>query len=111
AEQFRKIAIAYNKASPGKRKSLTAEDLKEFLKKDGESDALLISPRDGKPIVIVPGFSPNLEPKDDEQSIVAYEQTGADGKRMTVDIRGTVVLVTDEEFAEIKFVGGHQPAR
>ena len=32
------------------------------------------------------------------------------GKRMTVDVRGTVVIVTDDEFAKIKFVGGHKPA-
>ena len=49
-------------------------------------------------------------PADDEQLIVAYEQTGVNGKRMTVDVRGTVVIVTDEEFAKIKFVGGHKPA-
>ena len=60
-------------------------------------------------MVIVPGFSPDQQPGDDEQSIVAYEQDGVDGKRLTVDIRGTVVFVTDEEFAQIKFVGGHKP--
>ena len=27
---------------------------------------------------------------------------------MTVDIRGTVVIVTDDEFAKIKFAGGHR---
>ena len=42
--------------------------------------------------------------------IVAYEQTGVNGKRMTVDVRGTVVIVTDDEFAKIKFAGGHKPA-
>ena len=115
ADQFRKVAVAYNQAAGRARKSkdraITAEDLKPFLKDHGDPDALLISPLDGKPIVIVPGVNPGAEPGDDEQMIVAYERDGVNGKRITVDIRGTVVIVDADEFAKIKFVGGHQPAR
>jgi hypothetical protein len=110
ADQFRQIAVAYNQAAQkGGRRSLTAEDLKPFLKSHGDPDALLISPRDGKPIVIVPGVSPGSPQDDDDRMIVAYEQTGVNGKRVTVDIRGTVVIVSDDEFAQIKFPGGHTP--
>ncbi len=48
-------------------------------------------------------------PAADEQSIVAYEQKGVNGKRMMVDVRGMVHTVTEQEFAKIKFVGGHKP--
>lgn len=111
ADQFKQIVAAYNQAFRAKRRSPTADDLKPFLKQYGDPDKLLTSARDGKPLVIVPGFSPNLPAGDDEMSIIAYEQTGADGKRMTADIRGTIVFYTDAEFANLKFVGGHQPAR
>jgi hypothetical protein len=110
AEQMRKIAAAYNKAFQAKRRSPTADDLKPFLKQQGgDPDALLTSPRDGKSLVIVPGFTPDLTPAEGEQSIIAYERVGMDGKRMTVDIRGTVVLASDDEFTQIRFVGGHRP--
>jgi hypothetical protein len=109
ADQFRRIAAAYNQAAQRSRGPVTANDLKQFLKGNGDPDALLVSPRDGQPIVIVPGVSSNME-QGDEQMIVAYEQTGVDGKRVTVDIRGTVGVVSDKEFAQIKFVGGHRPA-
>ncbi len=110
ADQFRRIAVAYNKAAQKKRgKGVTAEDLKPFLKEDGDPDKVLVSPLDGKPIVIVPGVTSGTDLGDDEQAIVAYEQTGVNGKRMTVDIRATVVIMSDDEFAQVKFVGGHKP--
>jgi hypothetical protein len=111
ADQFRKVAVAYNQAAQKKRSGpVSAETLKPFLKEHGDPDAMLVSPLDGKPIVIVPGITASMEPADDEQMIVAYEQQGVNGKRMTVDIRGTVVIVEDDDFAKIKFVGGHKPA-
>jgi hypothetical protein len=110
ADQFRRVAIAYNQAAGRKRKVSSADDLKPFLKEHGDPDTLLVSPLDGKPIIIVPGIIPGTEPGDDEQMIVAYEREGVNGKRMTVDIRGTVVIVSADDFAQIKFAGGHQPA-
>ena len=110
ADQFRKVAVAYNQAAQRKRGPVSADDLKPFLKDQGNPDAMLVSPLDGKPIVIVPGVTPGMEPADDERMIVAYEQAGVSGQRMTVDIRGTVALVSDKDFAKIKFVGGHTPA-
>jgi hypothetical protein len=110
ADQFRKVAVAYNQAAGRKRQVNSADDLKPFLKEHGDPDALLVSPLDGKPIVVVPGITPGTAPADDEQMIVAYEREGVNGKRMTVDIRGTVVIVSADDFAQIKFAGGHQPA-
>jgi hypothetical protein len=108
---FQKIGAAYNRAYQAKGKPpSSAKDLKPYLKDvgGGGKDALL-SPNDGKPIVIVPGVAMDATPAEGERSIVAYEQTGVNGKRMMVDIRGMVHFVTDKEFATIKFVGGHKP--
>jgi hypothetical protein len=110
ADQFRKVAVAYNQAAQKTGRPVTADSLKPFLKVHGNPDAMLVSPLDGKPIVIVPGITSDMEQGDDEQLIVAYEQQGVNGKRMTVDIRGTVVIVPDDAFAQIKFGGGHKPA-
>src|SRR5687767_2160844 len=60
-EQIRKVGTAYMKAHQAKRRSPTAEELKPYLKQHGDPDKLLTSPRDGKPWVIVPGFSPDVE--------------------------------------------------
>ena len=110
-EQLKKVGTAYNKAYQAKGRSPTAEEIKPYLKQYGDPDALLISPRDGKPLVLVPGFAPDTEPTGGEQPIIVYEQSGADGKRITVDSRGTIVFFTDSEFAKLKFVGGHRPER
>ena len=109
ADQFRKVSAAYNQAYQKLRRPPQANDLKPFLQQVGNADALLVSPRDSKPLVIV-SFAPDAERAEDERSIVAYEQVGMDGKRMTVDIRGTVVLEKDADFANLKFAGGHTPA-
>ena len=109
ADQFRKVAVAYNQAA-GRKKSVTsADDLKPFLKEHGNPEELLVSPLDGKPIVIVPNVDPRAAPGDDEEMIVAYEAEGVKGKRMTVDVRGTVVIVSNSDFAKMKFAGGHRP--
>jgi hypothetical protein len=110
AKQLSKVAEAYKQASQKTRRPVTADDLKPFLKKQGDPDALLTSPLDGKPLVIVPGVTQDTPQAAGERAIIIYEQTGVNGKRMTVDVRGTVGFVTDAEFATIKFVGGHQPA-
>jgi hypothetical protein len=109
---FQRIGAAYNQAYQAKRKPpASANDLRPFLKQPSGGPDPLVSPRDGRPVVVVPGIAPDVRPaSDDEQMIVAYEQTGMDGTRLMVDVRGMVHTVTDKEFAEIKFAGGHRPA-
>jgi hypothetical protein len=110
AKHFQKIATAYNRAAQARGKPpSSADDLRRYLKKETGGKGPLVSPNDGKPVVIVPGVAMDAPPAEGEQSIVAYEQTGVNGKRMMVDIRGMVHVVSDEEFAKIKFVGGHRP--
>jgi hypothetical protein len=106
------IGAAYNRAYQAKRKPpASANDLKPYLKQEPGAPDPLVSPRDGQPVVIVPGIAMDVRPaSDDEQMIVAYEKDGVNGKRMTVDVRGTIVTYSAEEFAKLKFAGGHQPA-
>jgi hypothetical protein len=107
---FQRIGTAYNRAYQANRKPpSSANDLKPFLKEAGGGGDALLSPNDGKPVVIVPGVAMDAPPEEGARSIVAYEQTGVNGKRMMVDVRGMVHTVSDEEFAKIKFVGGHRP--
>jgi len=41
--------------------------------------------------------------------IIAYEKTGAGGKRAVTDIRGRPMTVPDEDFSKLRFVGRHKP--
>ena len=106
------IGAAYNRAYQAKRKPpASANDLKPYLKQEPGAADPFVSPRDGQPIVVVPGIAIDVRPaSDDEQMIVAYERNGVGGKRLTVDVRGTIVTYTAEEWAKLKFAGGHQPA-
>lgn len=107
---FQKIGAAYNRAYQTNRKPpASLDDLKPFLKQEPGGPDPLVSPNDRKPVVIVPGVVMDAPPEQGVRSIVAYEQTGVNGKRMMVDVRGMVHTVTDQEFAEIKFAGGHKP--
>ena len=79
-----------------------------FLKTHGESISSLVSPRDNKPIVLVP-FVPDNRLAEGEEPILAYEAEGVNGERMVVDSRGLVRVVKADDFARIKFAGGHKP--
>lgn len=62
----------------------------------GGVDGLLKSPRDEQPFVIV--YGKRVAPKDSPNTPwAAYEQTGVDGKRMAVQVRGQVVELTADE--------------
>jgi len=108
ADMFRKVATAYMKAYQAKRKPPVPDDLKPFLKEHGDTVSSLVSPRDNKPIVLVP-FVPDNKLAEGEEPIVAYEAEGANGERMLVDSRGLVRVEKDADFARIKFAGGHKP--
>lgn len=108
SEVFAKVPPAYMQAYREKKKPPTPDDLKPFLKKHGDTVASLVSPRDGKPIVLVP-FVPDEKLGPGEEAILAYEAEGLNGERMLVDSRGTIRLVKPDEFAAIKFAGGYKP--
>jgi hypothetical protein len=108
ADIFAKLPPAYMQAYQAKKKPPTLDDLKPFLKRHGATIASLVSPRDNKSIVLVP-FVPDKKLAPGEQSILAYEAEGVNGERMLVDSRGMIRLEKAEDFARIKFAGGHQP--
>jgi hypothetical protein len=105
---FKKVATAYMQAYQAKKKPPTPDDLKPFLKTEGESISSLVSPRDNKPIRLVP-FVPDNRLAEGEEPILAYEAEGVNGERMLVDSRGLVRVVKADDFARIKFAGGHKP--
>jgi hypothetical protein len=64
------------------------------------------STRDGEEYVVVWGLQLESVPAD---TIIAYERTGVDGKRMVISRDGVAKAVTKEEFADLKFPKGHKP--
>jgi hypothetical protein len=66
----------------------------------------LISKRDGEEFVIVWNVNLNNTPAD---TIVAYERTGVDGKRMVVSANANVREVSADEFSQLKFPKGSTP--
>ena len=71
----------------------------EWFKEVGVSDVdeLFTSERDGQPIVVVYGERPAGMAKD----VIAYEQTGVDGKRMVGFDLGNVEEVDETRFREL----------
>ena len=66
-----------------------------------------VSPNDGQPYVVMWGRDPTRGgpgPVKGMWSIVAHEQTGANGMRAVADMRGLATTVTDEEFAKLTFI-------
>ena len=64
------------------------------------------STRDGKVYAVVWGLKVDSLPED---TIIAYEREGVDGKRMVMPISGEPREVTEEEFAQIDFPKSHKP--
>jgi hypothetical protein len=64
------------------------------------------STRDGEEYVVVWGLQLGALPAD---TIIAYERTGVDGKRMVINRDGVAKEVSKEEFAGLKFPKGHKP--
>jgi hypothetical protein len=83
------------------------DDLKKILAPlSDDPGQYLRSKRDGQDFIIIWGLNLDAIPPDE---IVAYEQTGANGKRMVVTATAQVREVTAEEFATLKFPKDHQP--
>ena len=73
------------------------EELKQ--RKIDNLDQLLKSPRDGQPFIVV--YGKRIAPTDTPGTVwAAYEQTGIDGIRMAVRVRGGVDLLQPEQFAK-----------
>lgn len=61
---------------------------------------LLQSPRNGEPLTVFYGSSVK-PPAEGGFPWIAYETSAIDGKRLIVNARGSVVLVSDQEFSQL----------
>src|SRR5579864_5125271 len=91
------ISLAYNRATDKLgRPPKDLDELKPFLKELGDPDAILRSPHDGLPYVIL--FGRNIRKVDVmPPPIIVYEQQGANGMRYVLTAMG-VQPMSDEEF-------------
>lgn len=108
--RLRRIAQAYDMAIElGGRPPKDAEALKRYFKEIGateDADAVLYSPRDAQPYVIL--FGAPLD-ANQRRTILAYEQEGAQGKRYVLTLSRDIQVLTDGEFAGAPFAQGHKP--
>lgn len=112
---LRQIARAYEVHISGtKRPPKQMSDLEQIiadLHAAGLNDApadVLNSSRDGKPYVVIMGV--NLDETAGSQDVLAYEQTGSEGKRYVITVSRDVRVLTEEEFKNASFAMGHKPA-
>jgi hypothetical protein len=83
-----------------------ADDLKSHLQAGEDLKALLVSPNDSQPYVIVWGTKMVSPP--DPSVVMAYERAGANGYRRVLTPTGTR-MVADADFARCVFPPGHKP--
>jgi hypothetical protein len=91
------------------RTPASLDELKPVLKEFGDPEKIILSSRDGQPYVLVGGLDISRVPSGGVLPVVAYERKGIDGKRQVVDLRGTIRLLTPEEFKLLKFPPSHKP--
>jgi hypothetical protein len=109
-ERLARIGRAYLAAC--KRLDRAPKDISELKPElKDEPDDVLRSPTDRSEFVITWGVDfRKLQPRPgDPFTVVAYEQTGADGERYVLRIPFSVVLMTNDEFAKASFPPGHRP--
>jgi len=84
------------------------DDLRGYLTARGRNpDEMRVSPNDGQPYVVMWGADPTRGGGGNPKGlfrIVAHEQTGKGGMRAVADTRGLAATLTDEEFAQLKFI-------
>ncbi len=109
---LRKIGQAYELASDLRhRPPHDANDLRRFFKElgvRGDPDQVLRSPRDGQPYVIL--FGAALDAKG-SQTILAFEQQGAEGRRYVLTLARGVKLLTQGEFDRATLAQGYAPKK
>jgi hypothetical protein len=98
------VGLAYRDASAALRRGpASAEELAPFLKKYGDPDQVLVSPNDGQPYHIVWGLIPSRPDKRFQtQRLLAYEESGKDGKRYALDCMLKVHRLTDKEITDMQ---------
>jgi hypothetical protein len=120
-ENLSKIGRAYMQAGSGlKRPPRNAKELLHYLEKNGDTDQVLRSPRDGQEYVILWDVkSSDLTPKPVQEGlpperrfpVLAHEKIGEGGSRFVLQVPNRVVAMTNEELREAYFPAGHRPPR
>ena len=99
-QNLRKIQTAYDAAARQLgRPPANLDELRPHLASLGDADAILRSPRDGQPYVIVWGVDPR-QARTMPPPLVAYEKAGANGKHYALTVMG-VVPMSDAELANV----------
>lgn len=99
-DRIGKIYEAYAEATTTlQRPPKNMLELKPVLARRGNVDELTVSPRDGKPYVIVWGVNPNMAGFSLPPPLIVYEADGANGERYAYTVMGYSVI-TDEQFKE-----------
>ncbi len=100
-QNLRFIGRAYVKAcSANGQEPKDGEELKAFLKEFGDPDTILTSPVDGQPYVILWGTPVARAERGQAEVLLAYEKTGAHGKRLVLNAALLVHTMTEEEFTQ-----------
>lgn len=95
------IQYAYQKAAQKlHRPPAKLEEIRPYLTELGNPEELLVSPRDGKPYVIVWGFD-REKAYGPDNPVWVYEQDGAQGERIVLTLLG-IMPMSDAEFAKQK---------
>lgn len=95
-----------------KRPPKSLQELKAGSKDAGDIEAVLKSPNDAQPYIIVWNVDP-ISPKGTKAEgpvIIAYEKVGVGGQRWVLTQWG-VSKLSAEEFLQANFPAGHHPAR
>ena len=107
------IAQAYCRVFARTKKApMSFDDLRPYLAELGNPDDMLVSPNDGQTYQVMWGADPTKGGGGSVRgmwSIIAYEKVGRNGRRAVADMRGLPTTVTDEEFAQLTFIGGKTP--
>ncbi|QDT73566.1 hypothetical protein [Lacipirellula limnantheis] len=99
---YAEYLASHSGAAPANQESLVAfleREPANWNKLAPSAGALLNSPRDGKPLIVVYGKKP-AEPADGSLPWVAYESETVDGQRMMVNLRGQVRQIGEQEIAQ-----------
>ncbi len=105
-ERLHLIGLAINSATHDLgRPPRDLDELRPFLREHGHPDRLLVSPTDGQPYVVHWGTDVRSAAYN---TVLAYERSGAAGKRFVLTPTA-VVQLTDAELAEADFPAGFQP--
>lgn len=120
-ENLSKIGRAYMQAgSELKRPPRNAKELLSYLEKNGETERVLRSPRDGQEYVILWDVKPSeLAPKPVKEGlaphrrfpVLAYEKSGEGGSRFVLQVPNRIVSLRNEELSEAYFPAGRRPPK